>query len=173
MALAITNWNFSNVAGMSVTWGGWYGGTIPSWSYTGAGGNYVINNGIANGDPIRILSQSMWTVASWGEIVTVTFQYADNWNGWYYSSGQNMLTIELYDVTTSTVVATKTVADNAAYQTFTTDTVSATCVVWHTLEIRFTALYWTWAVSWYAVAIDNVSVAVAAWPSSSSFLAFF
>lgn len=171
MALSITNWNFTDVTGMSVTWGGWYGGTIPAWTYTWAGGAYVINNGIANGDLTRVLSQSMWTVASGSELVTVTFQYADNWNGWYYSASQNMLTVELYDTTTSTVVATKTVANIAAYQTFTTNTVSATCVVWHTLVIRLTALAGTWVNSGYAVAMDNISISTAPW-SSSNFFAF-
>jgi hypothetical protein len=173
MALSITNWNFTSTTGMSNTGGWWYGWTSPGWSYTWAGSSYVVNNGIMNLDAMGTLSQSMWTVVAGWEVVTVTFQYADNWNWWYYAASQNMCTIELYDVTTSTVLATKTVADIAAYQTFTSNTVSATCVVWHTISIRFTALYWTWAVLWYACAIDNISVAVAAWPSSSSFLAFF
>lgn len=84
-----------------------------------------------------------------------------------------MLTVELYDVTTSTVLDTKTVANIAAYQAFTSNTVSATCVVGHTLEIRLTALAGTGVNSGYAVAQDNISVSVApALTANSSFFSF-
>lgn len=178
MALSITNWNFSDLTGLVSQWWGWYRNVPAWWTAPWDGGAYSNQYVIytiwwnkLNLDHTWQLSQSLWTVVSGWEIVTVSFDYADYWNGGYYSANQDMCTIVLYDTTLGTALDTKTVKNIASLWTFTTNTVSATCTVGNTLEIRFTALLGTWVNTWYATALDNVSVSTVA-SANSNFFAF-
>lgn len=142
---------------MSDIGGGWYDGVPIGWSTTGAN-QYVINNEVLNLDHVGTFSQTLGVVDAGAEDVTVSFQYGDIWNGGYYAANEDMITAELWDTTTTTLLVSKTVKNTGSYGSFVSDSLSATATAGNTLQVRFSSLVGTGVTPGDAAALDNVSV---------------
>lgn len=105
----------------------------------------MINNNVLNLDHVGTFTQNIGTVVNGGEKITINFQYGDKWNGGYYAANEDMITAELWDITTSTLLASKTVKNVATYGTMTSTSFSnnSPATVGNTVEIRFTGLLGT------------------------------
>lgn len=165
-ALSLNNGDFSDHTGLTQE-GAWYHGIPASW--TVAGPNlYIINDTTLNLDGKGVVAQNLGTVEAGNEVVTVSFQYGDMWNGGYYAVGENMMTVELYDTTTNTSVATKTVQNTGSYGSLVSDSLTATSTVGDTLEVRFSSLAGTGVTPGSAAALDTVMLSTAALPDTTA-----
>ncbi len=110
-ALVVNNGNFSNLTGLTNGGGGWYHGVPNSWT-TLSGTNYIIyttGGAKLNMDHAGTVSQSLGTVVLGQEDITVSFDYGDVWSGGYYAANEDMITAQLWDTTSNTLLASKTV----------------------------------------------------------------
>lgn len=160
MALSITNWDFSDFTGLTVRDASWYDWTPNGWTSSGGTWFYSVNTAewlnLAN---VETVSQWMGTVESGGEVVTVYFDYADKVNTARYVANEDMMTVEIWDTTTATQLATKTVKNIAPHTVDTSDSISITATAWNNVEVRFTGLPWSWSPSGTkATVIDNITV---------------
>jgi len=158
-ALAVSNGDFSDLTGLTNAGGGWYHGTPTAWSLTGSD-QYVINYNRVNLEGKGTFSQSLGTVALGGEDITVSFQYGDVFGGGYYASNEDMITAQLWDTTSSTLLATKTVKNTGTYGSLVSETLSnsSPAIVGNTIEVRFISLPGTGVTPGSAAALDNISV---------------
>lgn len=159
-AIAVNNGDFSDLSGLTPD-GGWNHGIPNNWTTLG-GTNYIIygDGTVLNLDHAGIISQSLGAVVLGGEDITVSFQYGDIWGGWYYASNEDMMTAQLWDTTSNTLLASKTVKNTWAYGSLVSDSISPTtsATVGNTLEIRFVSLPGTGVTPGSAAALDNVSI---------------
>ena len=108
-ALVVNNGDFSNLAGLTPD-GDWNHGVPNSWT-TLSGTNYIVHNTGTrlNLDHAGTISQSIGTVVAATPDITASFQYGDIWNGGYYAANEDMITAQLWDTTSNTLLASKTV----------------------------------------------------------------
>lgn len=138
-ALVLTNGNFGDTSGMTNAGGGWYHGNPNGWTANGTN-QYVINNNVLNLDHVGTFTQIIGTVENGGEKITINFDYGDLWNGGYYAVNEDMILAQLWDTTSNTLLASKTVKNTAPFGTMSSTSFSnaTPAIVGHTIELRFT-----------------------------------